>query len=95
MNRRHFIKLFGVSTVAVAVGSQLPAVAAPAPLPIPAPVPNMDDVVNQFHELVERDMVTRLKSGNLHGNPYAVTKADIGMCTAEDLIANRVLARRA
>lgn len=95
MNRRHFIKLFGVSTVAVAVGSQLPAVAAPVPLPVPAPVPSMDDVVNQFHELVERDMVNRLKSGNLHDNPYAVTKADIGLCSAEDLIANRVLARRA
>lgn len=78
MNRRHFIKLFGVSTVAAAVGSQLPAVAAPVPIPVPK-VPTVDEMVDLYHQKVVDDVVARIKSGQLHENPYRVTASDLGL----------------
>lgn len=75
MQRRKFMKLLGIGTAAAVVTSQLPA-SQIAPIPATAiPVVHAPEPDLPLECAMEEECV----SVEDHRNPYALTKADIGL----------------
>lgn len=78
MQRRRFMKLLGIGAAAAAVTSQLPASQIP---PIPAvniPVTHLAEEGLPLECQMEEECAV-LTEVRPHSNPYALTKADIGL----------------
>lgn len=78
MQRRRFMKLLGIGAAAAAVTSQLPASQIP---PIPAvniPVAHLAEEGLPLECQMEEECVV-LDEAHPNSNPYAMTKADIGL----------------
>lgn len=82
MHRRKFMRLLGIGTVGAVVATQLPASSMPTPSAIPAPALKVTEPNLPFECQVESECNVDLGPNS---NPYATTRADIGVMTLRDL----------